>query len=56
MNFQNNNSPSPLYEAISELTREGFIAYCGAGISIPAPTCAPSWWALTEEILYGFFD
>lgn len=56
MNFQNNNSPSPLYGAISELTREGFIAYCGAGISIPAPTCAPSWWVLTEEILYGFFD
>ena len=34
----------------------GFILYTGAGISIPPPTCAPSWWTLTEEILTAFFD
>lgn len=34
----------------------GFIVYCGAGISIPAPTCSPSWWTLTIEVLKAFFD
>ncbi len=45
-----------LSDIIGDLTREGFFIYCGAGISIPAPTCAPSWWVLTEEILKGFFN
>lgn len=45
----------PLQEILPNLIEEGFIAYCGAGISIPAPTCAPSWWTLTEEILTAFF-
>ncbi|MFX1503659.1 MAG: SIR2 family protein, partial [Promethearchaeota archaeon] len=31
-------------------------AYCGAGISISPPTCAPSWWTLAEEILFNFFE
>nr|MDO8113097.1 SIR2 family protein [Candidatus Sigynarchaeota archaeon] len=35
---------------------QGFILYTGAGISIPPPTCAPSWWTLTEEILTAFFE
>ncbi len=48
--------PIPLSNIFPNLSKEGFIAYCGAGISIPAPTCAPSWWTLTEEILYGFFE
>ena len=46
----------PLNEVLSTLHQGGFIAYCGAGISIPAPTCAPSWWTLTEEILTAFFN
>ena len=45
-----------LTEIIPDLHEGGFIAYCGAGISIPAPTCAPSWWTLTEEILASFFE
>lgn len=49
-------SPIPLGNIVPNLAKDGFIAYCGAGISIPAPTCAPSWWTLTEEILYGFFN
>lgn len=43
-----------LQQVLPKLLNEGFIAYCGAGISIPAPTCAPSWWTLTEEILTAF--
>ena len=50
------DSPPPLADILPKLTQNGFIAFCGAGISIPAPTCAPSWWVLTEEILYGFYD
>ena len=42
-------------EIIPELVKTGFVIYCGAGISIPAPSCAPSWWTLTEEILEAFF-
>jgi len=50
------DSLPPLVEKLPNLFQGGFIAFCGAGISIPAPTCAPSWWVLTEEILYGFYD
>ena len=50
------DSLPPLVEKLPNLFQDGFIAFCGAGISIPAPTCAPSWWVLTEEILYGFHD
>ena len=49
-------SAIPLADTVARLHESGFIIYCGAGISIPAPTCAPNWWTLTEEILYGFFD
>ena len=38
------------------LKDDGFVIYCGAGISIPAPSCCPSWWTLTEEILEAFFN
>lgn len=31
------------------------IVFVGAGLSIPAPTCAPSWWTLTQELLSSFF-
>lgn len=44
-----------MHEMDPDVFTKGFIAYCGAGISIPAPTCAPSWWSLTEEILLSFF-
>lgn len=43
-------------DILRSLVKDGFIVYCGAGISIPAPSCAPSWWTLTEEILNAFFD
>ena len=36
--------------------KEGFILFCGAGLSIPPPSCSPSWWQLTEEILKAFFE
>ncbi len=50
------NSPDlKITDAIQSLVKSGFIIYCGAGISIPAPSCAPSWWTLTEEILESFF-
>ncbi|QEE16380.1 SIR2 family protein [Promethearchaeum syntrophicum] len=55
MAIEINKTPKPLTEILSELHGEGFIIYAGAGISIPAPTCAPSWWTLTEEILSAFF-
>ncbi len=45
-----------LEEAFHGLIEEGFIIFCGAGISIPPPSCSPSWWQLTEEILKAFFD
>ncbi len=55
MTIEINKIPKRLTEIISELHNEGFIIYAGAGISIPTPTCAPSWWTLTEEILSAFF-
>jgi hypothetical protein len=45
-----------LTEKLQNIAKEGFVIYCGAGISIPAPSCAPSWWTLTEEILEAFFN
>ncbi|WP_371803387.1 SIR2 family protein [Candidatus Lokiarchaeum ossiferum] len=51
-----NSFPMIQMDAIDPLIlKKGIIAYCGAGISISAPTCAPSWWTLTEEILESFF-
>nr|MDO8086571.1 hypothetical protein [Candidatus Sigynarchaeum springense] len=32
-----------LEEILPGLAEAGFILYTGAGISIPPPTCAPSW-------------
>ncbi len=55
MTIEINQTPKQLVEFIPELHKEGFIIYAGAGISIPTPTCAPSWWTLTEEILSAFF-
>ncbi len=46
----------PLSESLSSLFNSGFIVFCGAGVSIPPPSCSPSWWTLTEEILEAFFD
>ncbi|KKL97981.1 hypothetical protein LCGC14_1828980, partial [marine sediment metagenome] len=48
--------PLLLEQTLAPLLKEGFIAFCGAGISIPPPSCTPSWWALTEEILHAFFE
>ena len=48
--------PLLLAQTLAPLLREGFIAFCGAGISIPPPSCTPSWWTLTEEILQAFFE
>jgi hypothetical protein len=33
-----------------------FIVYCGAGISIPSPSCIPDWRSLSAEIIKGFFS
>ena len=44
-----------LNEIFKQISVNGFVIYCGAGISIPAPSCSPSWWTLTEEILESFF-
>ena len=46
----------PLSEVLPTLFDQGFIAFCGAGVSIPPPCCSPSWWMLTEEILKSFFS
>ena len=46
----------PLEKTLPSYFEDGFIAFCGAGISIPPPSCSPSWWILTEEILKAFFD
>ncbi|MFX1311055.1 MAG: SIR2 family protein [Promethearchaeota archaeon] len=48
--------PKKMGEILPALFENGFIAYCGAGISISSPTCAPSWWTLAEEILFNFFE
>ncbi|UYP44217.1 hypothetical protein NEF87_000502 [Candidatus Lokiarchaeum ossiferum] len=51
------HAPLPsLKDVIEPLIDHGFIAFCGAGISIPQPSCSPSWWTLTEEILEAFFQ
>ncbi|MBN1215316.1 MAG: SIR2 family protein [Candidatus Lokiarchaeota archaeon] len=44
-----------LEDLLKEIINEGFFAFCGAGISIPPPSCAPSWWSFTEELLMSFF-
>ena len=51
------SDPLPvLKDVIQPLVQNGFIIFCGAGISIPQPSCSPSWWTLTEEILEAFFQ
>ncbi len=52
----NPTKASTLREVLPGMIETGFILYTGAGISIPPPTCAPSWWTLTEEILTAFFE
>ena len=54
MNVDKFNIP-PLAEVLPTLFKQGFIVFCGAGVSIPPPSCSPSWWMLTEEILEAFF-
>ncbi|KKM03895.1 hypothetical protein LCGC14_1769880, partial [marine sediment metagenome] len=49
------SSTSPLADVLPTLFKQGFIVFCGAGVSIPPPSCSPSWWMLTEEILKTFF-
>jgi len=56
MTIEIDKTTKPLADVLPELHKEGFIIYAGAGISIPTPTCAPSWWTLTEEILTAFFN
>ena len=51
-----NSQIPPLEQTFKTLVREGFIVFCGAGLSIPPPSCSPSWWQLTEEILKAFFN
>ncbi|HME52151.1 MAG TPA: SIR2 family protein [Candidatus Lokiarchaeia archaeon] len=53
---QDTLTPVPLLDVFPQLLSQGFMIYAGAGISMAAPTCAPSWWQLTEEILTSFFD
>ncbi len=50
------SSTSPLADVLPTLFKQGFIVFCGAGVSIPPPSCSPSWWMLTEEILKTFFS
>jgi len=58
LNSDLKSSPKPiqLEIALKPLLKEGIIIFCGAGISIPPPSCSPSWWTLTEEILEAFFN
>ncbi len=51
-----NSEINPLEKTLPSFFDDGFIVFCGAGISIPPPSCSPSWWVLTEEILKAFFD
>ncbi len=51
-----NVTPIKIGDILPDLISKGFIIYAGAGISIPAPSCSPSWWQITEEILRAFFD
>ncbi len=37
-----NGTHKPLGEALKEVIQGGLFAFCGAGISIPPPSCAPS--------------
>lgn len=45
-----------LENILPSLVNEGCIVFCGAGISMEAPSCSPSWWTLTEEIIRAFFE
>ncbi|MFX1442370.1 MAG: SIR2 family protein [Promethearchaeota archaeon] len=51
-----NSKVLPLEKTLPSIIKEGIVIFCGAGISIPPPSCSPSWWTLTEEILTAFFD
>ena len=46
----------PLEKIHPSILKEGLVVFCGAEISIHPPSCSPSWWSLTEEILAAFFD
>lgn len=30
---------------------EGLVIFCGAGVSMLAPTCLPSWWQMNEQVV-----
>ncbi|HME55261.1 MAG TPA: SIR2 family protein [Candidatus Lokiarchaeia archaeon] len=46
-----------LQEAMGSISAfPGFVLFTGAGTSIPPPSCAPSWWTLTEEIIDAIFS
>ncbi|MFX1260327.1 MAG: SIR2 family protein, partial [Promethearchaeota archaeon] len=45
----------PTANELSKALEKPIIIFAGAGVSIPAPTCAPSWWTLTQDILENFF-
>ncbi|MFX0090627.1 MAG: SIR2 family protein, partial [Candidatus Hodarchaeota archaeon] len=49
-------NPLSLAKALHPLLSTGFIAFCGAGVSISPPSCSPSWWTLTEEIIQILFQ
>lgn len=49
------NIKGSLVEELSTALKNPIIIFAGAGVSIPAPTCAPSWWTLTQDILENFF-
>ncbi|MBN2152211.1 MAG: SIR2 family protein, partial [Candidatus Lokiarchaeota archaeon] len=50
-----NATAVPLAEALKAAFPGGLVIFAGAGTSIPPPSCSPSWWTLTEEIIESFF-
>ncbi len=32
-------------------TDNGLVVFCGAGVSMVAPTCLPSWWQMNEQVV-----
>lgn len=40
-------------QSLLDHTENGLVIFCGAGVSMVAPTCLPSWWEMNEQVVYA---
>jgi tetratricopeptide (TPR) repeat protein len=40
-----------MFHNIMDHSENGLVIFCGAGVSMVAPTCLPSWWQMNEQVV-----